>query len=439
MVLVSQLVLETNMNTKQVVSLQEGLTEFLRTFAPCFCRESGLDNLNAYSIGLLSDVKRKSIEPIALAAGRDERTLQWFLARGLWDHDRARTLMHHRVAARRDSMRIAVLDASGHPKKGDKTPGVQRQWCGELGKTDNCVVGQHLLYTNNDPENPFGCMLASGLFLPESWDGDRDRCRDAKIPDTLRHQPKWKIGTDQLALAIRHGIRLDWVIGDEDYGNNPGFWVELDRQGLRGVAEVRSCFRAWATPPSCISGRPEHSSKSVKNLATYSPVFTEQPWVRYRIKTTTLGPVEWEVKAAPVQLVGEADPTASGKSVPTDRRYWLIVARNVHSEEIKYIVSNAMDATVEEMLKALLARWQVEKWFERAKQEVGLGAFEMRNYPGLLRHWLICGMVMMFLAEQTTRLRGEKSGDHVGAGGQCREPDCLERLGPASPKPPASV
>ena len=117
------------------------------------------------------------------------------------------------------------------------------------------------------------------------------------------------------------------------------------------------------------------------------------------------------------------------------RRYWLIVARNVASGEIKYFVSNALDASLEEMLQAAWTRWHVEVWFERAKQEVGLGAFEMRNYPGLMRHWLICSMVMLFLTEQTNRLRGEKSGDHVRAGGPGDQLDCLAGLGPAAAKP----
>jgi SRSO17 transposase len=194
-----------------------------------------MENLEAYSVGLLADVKRKSIEPIALAAGRDERTLQWFLARGAWDHDQARSMMHYRVAARPAQTRIGVLDASGHVKKGDKTPGVQRQWCGEVGKKDNCVVGQHLLYTNNDPDNPFSCMLASDLFLPESWDQDRERCRAAKIPDTVVHRTKWRIGIDQLESAIGHGVRLDWVTFDEDYGNN----AILVRTGSAGSASDR--------------------------------------------------------------------------------------------------------------------------------------------------------------------------------------------------------
>lgn len=437
MVLLNQLVLETHMNVEQILSLKEGLVEFLRPFATGFAQRQGMRNLEAYSVGLLTDVKRKSIEPIALAAGRDERTLQWFLARGAWDHDQARALMHYRVAARKDPMRLGVLDASGHVKKGDKTPGVRRQWCGEVGKKENCVVGQHLLYTNNDPRNPFSCMLASDLFLPESWDQDRARCRAARIPDTVVHRTKWEIGIEQLELAIGHGVRFDWVTFDEDYGNNAQFWFELDRLGLRAIGEVRATFFAWATEPCCRSGRAEHASKRADNLVTYSPAFRKQPWVRYQIKTTTVAAVEWEIKAAQVQLVYEPGRNRhDARSIPSRRRYWLIAARNVASGEIKYFVSNALDASLEQMLRAAWTRWHVEVWFERAKQEVGLGAFEMRNYPGLMRHWLICGMVMLFLTEQTHRLRGEKSGDHVRAGGPGCQSDGLAGLGPAATEHP---
>jgi SRSO17 transposase len=282
-------------------------------------------------------------------------------------------------------------------------------------------------------------MLASDLFLPESWDQDRPRCRAAKIPDTVVHRTKWRIGIDQLESALGHGVRLDWVTFDEDYGNNTQFWFELDRLGLRAIGEVRSTFFVWATPPACRSGRAEHAAKRVDHLVTYSPAFRKQPWVRYQIKTTTAGLVEWEVKAAKVQLVQESGRNRNdGRSVPSSRRYWLIAARNAATGEIKYFVSNALDASLEEMLKAGWTRWHVEVWFERAKQEVGLGAFEMRNYPGLMRHWLICGMVMWFLTEQTNRLRGEKSGDHVRAGGTGSEPDCLAGLGPVAAEHRAS-
>ena len=405
------------MEKEQLASMEEALVKFLRAFRPCFKQDRSFDHLRTYSVGLLTDMRRKSIEPIALAAGVDERTLQWFLSNMVWDHGRAQDLLQQIVANRHDCPEaIGVIDSSGHAKRGDKTPGVQRQWCGELGKTENCVVGQHLLYTDNDPTNPFSCMLASDLYLPRSWSDDRARCRAAGIPDDLVYRPKWRIAEEQLEQALANGIRLAWVTFDEEYGSVPQFWFALDRLGLRGVGEVQPRFYAWATPPCCRSGRAEHSSKRVDRLVAHSPVFTKQPWVEYRIKTTTRGTVVWEVKAARVQLVAQKDPAHQGHSTPTDRRYWLIAARNPKTKEMKYFVSNAPESTpLEKLLEVGWARWHVEKWLERGKQQAGLGAFEVRTYDSLIRHWLICRVVMLFLAEQTVRLRGEKSADHIRA------------------------
>ena len=127
----------------------------------------------------------------------------------------------------------------------------------------------------------------------------------------------------------------------------------------------------------------------------------------------------WEIKAARVHLVD----TTGSVTVPTDRKYWLIVARNPATDEVKYFVSNAPASTsLQEMMATAFARWHIEKWFERAKQEAGFGAFEVRTYKSLIRHWLCARMAMYFLAEQTQRLRGEKSADHAGAGSGRGEP-----------------
>jgi SRSO17 transposase len=413
------------MDYEQIASLEEALVAFLQTFRPCFKQERTFAHLRSYSAGLLTDLKRKSIEPIALAAGKDERTLQLFLSALAWDHERAQGMLQRRVVQEHSCVEpIGVIDSSGHPKSGDKTPGVQRQWCGQSGKNDNCVVGQHLLYTDNHPSNPFSCMLASDLFLPESWSNDRERCREAGIPDELVHRPKWRIAVEQLEQAVGNGIRFSYVTFDEEYGTVPQFWFALDRLGLEAIGEVQPRFNAWATPPACHSGRAEHSSKRVDHLATYSPAFRTQTWKTYRIKDATRGKVTWKVKWSMVQLVQTKDPQHKGHSTPTDRRYWLIVAHNPKTDETKYFVSNAPPTTsLQKLLEVAWARWHVEKWFERAKQEAGMGAFEVRTYTSLIRHWLICRIVMLFLTEQAGRLRGEKYADHIRAGRprrQCR-------------------
>jgi len=405
------------MDGDQIASLRPALAAHLAQFRHCFKRQETFEHLLQYVPGLMSDLDRKSVEPIALGAAVPPRTLQEFLSHLSWDHMRAEATLQRLVADRPvRGLRIAVVDASGYPKSGDKTPGVQRQWCGQLGKTDNCVVGQHLLFTDNDPANPFSCMLCSDLFLPESWSNDRDRCGKARIPEALVHRPKWRIAIEQIERATAQGVKFDWVTFDEDYGNVPAFWYELDRLGLHAIGEVRANFYCWPRRPACASLQAAHASKRVDNVCTYSPVFTKQPWTRMKVKDMTRGPCLWEIKAARVHLV-EHEGKGGYKPRPTDRKYWLIVARNPTTKEIKYFVSNAPASTdLQPMLAAAFSRWHVEKWFERAKQEVGLDAFEVRTYRSLIRHWLCAMIAMHFLAEQTTRLRGEKSADHLRAG-----------------------
>jgi len=417
------------MTADQLRSLQPALAALLARFRGCFRTSKTFGHWEEYLLGLMADLKRKSIEPIALAAGVAVRTLQEFLAFFVWDHERVdRQLQRLVVDEHACETAIGVLDASGHVKQGDKTPGVQRQWCGEVGKQENCVVGQHLLYTNNDPRNPFTCMLAGDLYLPKEWAADRERCRAAKIPDDLDYRPKWRIGIDQVEAAIGNGVRFLWITFDEDYGKIPEFWFEMDRLGQRAIGEVPVNFYCWPTWPHFRSQQAAHASRRVDNVCRFSPVFRDQEWRRCHIKDTTRGPMVWEVKAARVHLVdGSTEP-----SRPTDRQYWLIVARNPETKEYKYFVSNAPKKTkLDEMLRVAFARWHVEMWFERAKQETGFGAFEVRTCQSLIRHWLCSRMAMYFLAEQTERLRGEKTADYPGAGSRGGQRAGVEDLEPA--------
>ena len=419
------------MDADQIRSLQPAMAAFAADFRDCFKREATYAHFQNYLLGLQTDLPRKSIEPIALAAGTPVRTLQEFLQFFKWDHARVEAQMQRRVMDRHGSEQaIGVLDPSAHAKRGPKTPGVQRQWCGETGKIDNCVIGQHLLYTDNDPHNPFNCVIASDLYLPQVWANDPQRRREAGIPDELEYRPKWQIGIDLLREAIGNGVRLAWLTFDEEMGSVPAFWFELNQMGQRAVGEVRPNFRVWVKKPACRSPRGEHASRRVDSLARRSPAFTQQPWKTMTIKHTTRGPQTWQVKASRVHLVTH-DPR--GQAVPTDRRYWLIAAWNPRTGEMKYLISNAgAKASLASMLHAAFSRWQIEKWFERAKQEAGLGAFEVRTYQSLIRHWLCSRLAMLFLAEQTLRLRGEKSADHVRAGGACREHAGVQALGPGS-------
>lgn len=419
------------MDADQIRSLQPAAAGFLRKFRDYFGRQATFDYFELYVVGLMANFKRKSIEPIALMAGVAVRSLQEFLAFFKWDHDRVwRRLRQQVMDEHGGDGAVGVIDASSHPKSGDKTPGVQRQWCGQTGKIDNCVVGCHLLYTDNDVDNPFSGVLASDLFLPESWAGDRERCREAGIPDALTHRTKWRIALDQVEQTIGQGVRFSWITFDEEYGSVSDFWFGLDALGQRGIGEVRPNFRCWVTKPACKSFRGEHASRKVKNLGRFSPAFTQQPWQTMKVKDTTRGALTWQYKAARVHLV-EYESDKRNVPQPTDRPYWLIVARQPTTGEVKYFISNAAaNASTQEMMRAAFARWHVEKWFERAKQECGFGAFEVRTYTSLIRHWLCSVLAMSFLTAQTQRLRGGKPADHVRAGCRSGQRPGVENLEP---------
>jgi SRSO17 transposase len=404
------------MNAEQIASLEPALKHMAEPFRKCF-HEPTFKHFLTYMLGLITDLPRKNVETIALAADLAVRTLQEFLSQLRWDNDRLHDLYQHLIADRHSCPdAIGVIDSSGHPKQGDKTPGVQRQYCGQSGKIDNCVVGVHLLYTDNHPTNPFSCMLDSSLYLPKSWENDQVRRKEAGIPDDLHYQPEWQLGVDMLLEAMSNGIRFSWVTFDEGFGKVPAFWFALDALGLRSVGEVPANFRCWPTEPKYDSVQGSFASKKVRNVAIHSPVFYKQDWQKIKVKDTTRGQHIWFAKAARVQLVDKA----KGRVSPTDRRYWLIVARNAKTNEIKYLVSNAPAKTsIKTMLRAAFARWHVEKWFERGKQLAGFGDFEVRKYLGLTRHWLCSRIAMYFLAFQTTRLRGEKYAYHIRAGGGC--------------------
>ncbi len=405
------------MDAKQIKQLKPMLNKYLRQFDGCFGRIEPTERLKAYVTGQLSDLQRKSIEPMADAAGLPPRNLQQFLSLHKWDELRMRNTLQHIVASEYPHpCSIGLFDETGHGKKGNKTPGVQRQWCGRSGKIDNCVVTVHLSYTAED----FHCVLDGDLFLPEEWDNGRDRCRAAGIPDDMPYRPKWQIALELRSRAVANGVRFEWFGFDEGYGKVPEFLFALDDSGQRYVGEIPSIFTGWLVEPEILHkehhcnrrGQKRHfprlkakspSASGVADLLRHSPVLRKIRWEKFHIKDTTKGPMVWEAKAARFYLKRDGLPT---------RAHWLIVARNVENPgEVKYFVSNAPDGTpLEVLLHVGFSRWHVERCFEDEKSELGLSHFEVRNYQSLRRHLIITAVSHLFLAK-VHQLWGEKKSE----------------------------
>lgn len=398
------------MTLDQILSLGPQLATFLGEFDDCFVRSEPRGHLASYVKGQLSDLPRKSVQPIADFTGTPRRTLQEFLDWSPWDRglvrDRTQQLV---VRDHADPQAIGIIDDSGHPKSGNKTACVQRQWCGNTGKTDNCVVSVHLSYASFDTR--FRTMLDSDLFLPEhGWD-DPERRKQAGIPDEVVYRPKYDIALDQVRHALANGVCFAWLTFDEWYTTASTFLAGLESLQQRYVAEVRRSFHGWLCDP-----RSETRAvyRDVETLCRYSRAMMCQPWQRIHVKDTEKGPMVWEVKHAPFWL-------RRGDQILGP--YWLICARNVlDPTEEKYFLSNASPATpLEVILHVAFARWPMERTLEDKKDELGLSHFEVRKYDAILRHFAVTQVSHLFLARQTQRLRGEKPGDHAMPGPHRRE------------------
>ena len=405
------------MDVQQIRKLKPKLKQFLKAFDDCFPRKDTAAHLPVYISGQLSDIPEKSVEPIAINAGVPPRTLQEFLSQHKWDEDQARDRVEQIVRDQHAGPNsIAILDETSDVKKGDKTPGVQRQWCGAVGKKENCIVTVHLTYARDG----FQALIDGELYLPKSWSDDRERCREAGIPDDMVYRPKWKIGLELYDHAIGNGLHFDWMTFDEGYGSKPEFLRQLSARNQRYTGEVPRNFMGWIKAPRIIT-RPFHKhgrgrGRKTPRLASGSPPsrrvdamleadgFRNQPWVKWRVKDGHKGPMVWEVKHLRFFPVG-----ADG--LPGEPLH-LIVARDVlNPAELKFFVSNAPAGTsVQAMLLVAFSRWRVERCFEDQKSEIGLDQYEGRRYQGLKRHLILSCVSYLFLSRMRQEFGGEKSG-----------------------------
>ena len=416
------------MDIPQLRQIKPKLKKFLKRFDAAFPRKDTRAHLPTYISGQLSDIPEKSVEPIAINAGVAPRTLQEFLSQHHWDHDLLRDQLQHIVRDEHSGPHsIGVIDETSDVKKGDKTPGVQRQWCGSQGKTENCLVTVHLGYARDG----FHCLIDGELYLPERWSVDRPRCREAGIPDDMTYRPKWKIALELYDHALKNGLHFDWLTFDEGYGSKPDFLRGLSARKQNFVGEVPRSFTGWLDRPRVIT-RPYHKNgrgrgRKVPRLASGSksaqrvdaflkePIFRDQSWQRWRVKDGKKGPVIWEVKHAIFTPKDE-------DGMPGEPMH-LMVARNVLDvDEVKFFVSNAAAETpVSKLLLVGFSRWRVERCFEDQKSEIGLDQYEGRRYQGLKRHLILSCVSYLFLSRMREEFGEGKSGVDVmpGAHGDC--------------------
>ena len=425
------------MDAEQIRRLEPRLAAYLEQFSDCFARRDTRGHFPVYVRGQLSELPRKSVEPMALAADTPVRTLQEFLTHLMWDEDRMRQQVARIVAQEHgDDESVGLIDETGWVKKGDQTPGVQRQYCGSVGKQENSIITVHLGYAARD----FHCLLDGDLYLPESWSADRARCRRAGIPDPVIYRPKTDIALEMYDRAVANGVHFEWLTFDEWYGAKPPFLRALKARHQKFVAEIPRDFTVWIKAPRVTTrafrrrgrGRGRRiprllagsrAAQTVEYLTQSHPALAAQPWQTWRIKDTHKGPLVWRVKHVLVSIKDE-------QGLP-EGPYHLLVCFHPFTDEIKYFLSNAPpDTPVKKLLRVAFGRWPIERCFEDGKGEVGLDHWEGRRWLGLKRHLILTSVSYLFLAKTCQELRGKKpavDGLPGAAGSRCPDPEPIPR------------
>jgi SRSO17 transposase len=333
--------------------------------------------------------------------------LQLFVGAGGWD-DRAVLGELHRHAAEAvgDAAGVFILDGSAFPKKGDASCGVARQWCGRLGKVDNCQAGVFLAYAA-----PRGvALLDARLYLPPDWAADADRRARTGVPTAVAFQEKWRLGLDLLD-GVRAVVPGSWVVGDDEFGRCSDLRAQVRVRRLRYVLDVPCNTRVRDVSER----RPASRPGGRRRLPPFERVdrwVARQPagrWRTVRVRNGAKGPLQAKVLLATVQTTEEG-----GRVGPSER---LVVLRTCEAKpQTWYTLSNAREATRAELAGVQGTRHRVEEALEAGKQEVGLGHYEVRSWVGWHHHMTLSLLALWFLQRERLRL-GEKNAGGDGAAG----------------------
>jgi len=373
-------------SSAEVATCLSSLTEFLAPYQAQLQRVEQKGHLQVYVEGLVSGLRRKSIEPIATAHGLCRRPLQHFVGAGKWSDEAVRDQMRrHIVAELGDPAGVLILDGSAVPKKGTESVGVARQYCGRLGKVDNCQVGLYLAYST-----PRGFTLLEGdLYLPQEWLHEQERRDKAHIPAEVVFQTGWELVDAQLQ-RIGPTVPHAWVVGDDEFGRPSQFRDRLADRGEQYLLEVP--HNTSVRRPSHWPGRAQQW-KSVRHRRDRHPA---NKWRRLTLREGYKGPIEVRAFCTRVET---RRPGAAA------RLETLLVMQALRGKQTWYFLAPASaPLDVAELVAVAAHRHYIEQAFEFAKGECGLADYEVRSYVGWHHHMTLSMLALWFLTWERRRL-----------------------------------
>jgi SRSO17 transposase len=389
------LLADAEVSAAAVRGCHQRLERFLQRYLPLFYRAEQRALAQVVLQGKLSKLERKTAEPIAYLAGRPRKPVQHFVGAGRWEDEAVMAELRRHVAeGLADPDAVLVVDPSSFAKKGTASCGVDRQWCGRLGKVDNCQVGVFLAYVSTKGY----ALVDRQLYLPQEWAADRRRRRRTHVPKAVAFQESWRIG---LALLDRSGpdLPFTWVAGDDEVGRVIAFRAGLRQRRLRYVLDV-PCNTSIRDLGEA-AGRRRPPWQRVDEWAAAQPA---SRWRKLMVGDGAKGPKVVRAVEAWVQTKDE-DGAPGG-------RERLVVIRTVdRAPQVWYTLSNAAaEVPLEEVVQAHGRRHGVEEGFQAAKGEVGLAHYEVRSWVGWHHHMTLSLLALWFLVRERRRLEGKKPG-----------------------------
>jgi SRSO17 transposase len=396
-------------------TVTEMLEDYLNLFKPCYRRSEQKNQVDTFITGLLSDLERKSIEPVALKySGPDGvRTMQMFFKNSPFDDEMMLNLYQNQLSKLiGDEEGMLNVDGSDFPKKGPNSVGVMRQRCGIMGKTDNCQAGVFLGYSS---VKGYG-LLDRRLYIPQKWFGtDYEALRkQTAVPEDLTFQTKNELALSMINEAMaKLKLPYKWIGCDSAFGVDRTF-LETLPQGCYYFADTRSnqlVFKAMpemeVPPPSGKSGRPfKHLRPSFLPVKVSSYAEDENlPWQRISLAEGAKGPIVADVKL--IRCVSCHSSTPFGNYLLPHEEVWLYI-RRYNDGRIKYSLCNApADTPLETLHRVATMRWPIEQCFQECKSHLGMGHYETRSYRAWYRHMLFVMIAHLFTI--MLRLRFKKN------------------------------
>ena len=395
--------------------VERRLEEFMEPFVASLARREQVDHAHTFVSGLLSDLKNRNVESIAYLFGQERLPLQNFIGASEWDDGAMLDELVRQIGQELgETDGVLVFDPSAFPKSGRESVGVARQWCGRLGKVDNCQVAMFLGYVSGKEHT----LVDTRLYLPKEWTTDAERMKKAGVPKGTKYRTRHELALELLAM---HGSSLphQWITGDDEMGRPTWFRQRLralDEQYLLAVPSNTSIRDLEVEPPPGTGiGRP--CKRPWENVSKWAAAQPESAWIEVDVRDGAKGPIIVEVLKRCVKTRNDKRQECPDDEVLVVIRYRDRDAAGV--AKIDYYLSNAKPETPPaEFARAAKAEHRIEECLQRAKSEAGLADYEVRNWIGWHHHVTLSLIATWFLVQEVRRGKKMDPGDYASTNSQ---------------------